>query len=91
MIYLLFKSINRAKSIGVYNLKVDIEKSTIDKFGNIVTDLLDYMPSNYSIFIDKVEHHEDYVCHIFRALFSGLKSTFNSFIERAKYYWYTVT
>ena len=43
MIYLIFKSINPYTSIGVYNLKDDIEKSTLSKFGNNVKDLLDDM------------------------------------------------
>ena len=61
MIYLLFKSINPDKSIGVSNLKDEIEKSTIAKFGNNIKDLLDEMSSNYSINIDTVERHEDYI------------------------------
>ena len=35
------------------------------------------MSSNYSIIIDKGEHHGDYVRHVFRALFSGPNSYFN--------------
>ena len=49
------------------------------------------MSSNYSIVFDRREHHEDYVCHIFRDLLSGPNSTFNSFIERTKDDWDTVT
>ena len=48
-----------------------IEKSTLNKFGNNVKYLLDGMYSNYSIIIDILERHEDYVRHIFRALLSG--------------------
>ena len=49
------------------------------------------MSLNDSIIIDQVERHESYVRHIFRDALSGPKSTFNSFIERTKYDWYTVT
>ena len=49
------------------------------------------MSSNYSIVVDTGERHEDYVRHIFRALLSETNSTFNSFIERTKDYWDTVT
>ena len=54
---LVFKSINLATRIGVSNLKYDIDKSTLAKFGNNVKDLLDNMSSNYSIIIDKGELH----------------------------------
>ena len=47
------------------------------------------MPSNYSIVIDKVDRHEYYVRHIFRSLLSVPKSTFNTFIEKAKDDWET--
>ena len=53
MLYLTFKSINPATSIGVSNLKYDIYKSTLAKFINHVKDLLDDMSSNYSIVLDK--------------------------------------
>ena len=41
MIYIIFKSINPATSIGVSKLKDKSEKSTLSKFGNSVTYLLD--------------------------------------------------
>ena len=53
MLYLLFKITNPAKRIGASNLKYEIEKSTLAKFGNNVKDLLDGMYSNNSIIIDK--------------------------------------
>ena len=53
MICLIFKKINPSKRIGVSNIKDDIEKTTLAKFGNNVKDLLYDMSSNYSIFIDK--------------------------------------
>ena len=81
MLYLLLKIINPATRIGVSNLKYDIQKATLDKFVNNVKYLIDYMSSNYSIVIDKVEHHEDYVRHIYRAILSGTNSTFNISIE----------
>ena len=43
MLYLLFKIFKPAKRIGVSNLKYEIEKSTLTKFGNNVKDLLDDM------------------------------------------------
>ena len=43
MIYLLFKRINPATRIGFSNLKYEIEKETLDKFGNNVKDLHDDM------------------------------------------------
>ena len=82
--HLIFKSINLDTSTSVSNLKYQIEKSNLAKFVNIVKDLLDDMYSNYSIIIDKVERHEDYVCHIFRVLLSGPNQNFNSFIEITK-------
>ena len=72
MLYLTFKSINPATSIGVSNLKYDIYKSTLAKFINHVKDLLDDMSSNYSIVLDKGECHEDYVRQIFRDIFSRI-------------------
>ena len=91
MIHLLFKIINPDTSIGVSNLKYEIEKTTIAKFGNNVKDLIDDMSSNYTIIIEKGECHGDYVCHIFRALLSGPNSTFNHFIEITKDDWDTGT
>ena len=49
------------------------------------------MYSNYSIIIDKVEYHEDYVWHIFRSILSGTNSTSNRFIEIKRYDWDTET
>ena len=46
MIYILFKIINPDKSIGVYNLKDEIEKSTLAKFGNNIKYIIDDMSSN---------------------------------------------
>ena len=43
MIYLLFNIIKPATKIGVSNLKYDIEKTTLAKFGNVVKYLLDDM------------------------------------------------
>ena len=86
MIYLLFKSINPDKSIGVSNLKDEIEKSTLAKFGNNIKDLLDDMSSNYSINIYTGERHEGYVRLIFTDLLKGPDSSFDFFIEITKYY-----
>ena len=71
MLYLLFKIINLDTRIGVLNLKDEIEKATLAEFGNNVKDLLDDMSLNYSIIIDEVERHKDYVRHIFRYILSG--------------------
>ena len=65
------KIINPATSIGVSNLKDEIEKATLSKFGNNVKDLLCDMSSNYSIIIDKGECYDDYVRHILRDLLKG--------------------
>ena len=43
MFYLIFKNINPDARIGVSNLKYDIEKSTLAKFGNNIKDLPDDM------------------------------------------------
>ena len=91
MLYLIFKPTNPDTRIGVSNLKYEIEKSTLDKFGNNFKDILDGMSSNYTIIVDKGESNEDYVRHIFRDLLSGTNSTFNHFIERAKDDWYIGT
>ena len=78
MIYLLFKGINSDTRIGASNLKYDIEKVSLAKFGNNVKDFLDDMSSNDSIIIDKGEHCEDYFRHIFRDILLGPNSNFNS-------------
>ena len=91
MIYLILKSVNASTRIGVSNLKDEIDKATLANFGNNLKNLLDDMYLNYSIILDKGELHEDYVRHIFRDLFSRPNSTFNSFVERSKYDWYTET
>ena len=91
MISFLFKSINSATRIGFSNLKYYIEKATLTKFGKNAKDLLHDMSSNSSIIFDKVESHEYYVHHIFRALLLGPNSSFNSFINIAKDDWDTVT
>ena len=89
IVYLLFKIIDPATSIGVSNLEDKIEKSTLAKFFNNVKYIIDDMSSKYTIIIDKGECHEDYVWHIFRALLSGPNSTFNCFIEIKKDDWDT--
>ena len=43
MIYLIFKSINPDTRIAVSNLKDEIDKSTLAKFGNNIKYLLDDM------------------------------------------------
>ena len=91
MLCLIFKIINSNTSIGVSNLKYEIEKANLAKFGNNVKYLLGEMSSNQSIIIDKGEHHDDYVRHIFRYILSGPNSTFNFLIERTKYDWDTGT
>ena len=45
-------------------------------------------PSTLSILL---KDHKDYVCNIFRDIFSGTNSTFNSLIENEKYDWDTIT
>ena len=71
MVYLLFKSINPDIMIGVSNLKYEIDKATLAKFGNNVKDLIDDMSYSYSIIIYEGERHKDYVRHLFRDLLSG--------------------
>ena len=71
MIYLLFKTINSDTSIGVSNLKGEIEKANFDKFGDNVKELLDDMSSNYNIIIDKEEQKKDYVFHLLKYLMLG--------------------
>ena len=53
MRYLLLKISKPDTRIRVSNLKDKIGKSTLARSGNIVKDLLDDMPSKYSIIIDK--------------------------------------
>ena len=64
MIYLLFKIINTSTRIGVSNLKYETDKATLAKFGNNVKYIPDYMYYNYTIIIDKGEHHEYYIRHM---------------------------
>ena len=68
MIHVILKIINPDTRIGVSNLKSEIKKATLSKFGNNVKDILDDMSSNYSIIIYKKEHHNDFVCHTFRSI-----------------------
>ena len=49
------------------------------------------MSLNQLILIDKGDLREYYCRHIFRALWSDPKSTFDHFIESTKDYCYTVT
>ena len=46
MLYLVLKSINPDTSIGVSNIKYEIDKENLSKFGNNVKELLDNMYSN---------------------------------------------
>ena len=47
------RSINPYTRIGVYNLKYEIEKATLDKFGNNVKDIIHDTFEKDSIIIDK--------------------------------------
>ena len=78
-----------ATSIGVSNLKDEIDKANLAKFGNNVKEFLDTICSNDSIVIDKGKKQKDYVRHIFRYLLSGTNKNFNSFIESTKDDWET--
>ena len=91
MIYLLFKIINTDKSIGVSNLKYEIEKANLANFGEKIKDLLYDMSLNDSILLDKGERREDYVRNIFMDLLSGPRSNLNIFIENNKGHWETET
>ena len=91
MLYLLLKTSNLDTRIGVSNLKYETNKEIQDKFSNNIKDLLDDISSNYSIIIDKGEHHKDYVWHILRDILSGKISTPNYFIEMTKDDWDTGT
>ena len=66
VIHLLFKIVNPTSSIGVSNLKNEIEKETLARFGNDVKNIIDDISSNYTIIIEKGEHDEDYVPHLLR-------------------------
>ena len=59
-------------------------------FGNNVKDPLHKISSNHIIIIDKGEHHEDYICHLFSSLLSWKNSTFNSVLEIIKDNWDTL-
>ena len=89
MIYLLLKIFNLFTRIYLSNLKYEIEKATLSNSGSIIKDLLDDMSLNYSLIIDKGEHHEDYVKNVFRDLLSGTNSAFNFFVEKTKDDWDT--
>ena len=89
MIDILLKRINQATIIGVSNLKYEIEKATLVKYGNNIKYILDKMSSNLNMIIYKGDCHEYYVWHIFRVLLSGPKSTLNIFIEITKGDWDT--
>ena len=91
MLYLLLKSTSPDTRIGVFNLKHEIDKSTLANFVNNIKYIIDDMSSNYSIIVDRGELHEDYVSHIFRSLLLDPNSTFNSFIKRTKDDWETGT
>ena len=84
MIELILKSKKPATRIGVSNIKYEMERSNIAKFGNNVKDLLGDMSSNESIINDKGEIQDDYVTQIFRDLLSAPNSTFNGFTESTK-------
>ena len=80
MIYLLLKSINPDKGIGVSNLTDEIEKAILAKFSNNIQDLLYDMSSNYSINIYTGERNEDYGKHIFRGILEGQNFTLDCFV-----------
>ena len=89
ILYLLLKRINPDTRIGVSNLKDETEKSTISKFGNNEIYIIHSVSYNYTISIDKGGCYEGFVRHLFRDIFSGPNSTFNSFVEIKKDYCYT--
>ena len=81
MLYLILKSINPATRIIVSNIKDKIDKSTLDKFGINVKDILDEVSSYFTIIIDKGRTQWG-LClpYIQRDIFPFPNSTFNSFI-----------
>ena len=52
ILYLILKIINPYTRIGVSNIKYEIEKSTLYKYGNDSKYILDDISSNYTIIID---------------------------------------
>ena len=59
------------------------------KCEKILKYLLDEISFYYTIIIYKGEYHEEYILHLLRPLLLGPNSTFNCFIQRTKYEWYT--
>ena len=81
MLYLLLKINNPDTRIFVSNLKYEIDKSNLAKFGNNVKYLLDGIYYYYTIIINEGERHGFYIHHIFRDLFSGTRSTLIHLIQ----------
>ena len=59
MLHILFKNTNTKTKTGISNLKDEIEKMKLYKFGINVKYILYDIYSKLTIIINKVGHHED--------------------------------
>ena len=84
MIYIIFESINPATRVGVSNIKNEIDRATLDNFFNDIKDLLDKMPSGYTIIIDNEDHCKDRFLRLFRSFLTRHNLTLNCFIKITK-------
>ena len=68
---ILFKNCQYHNQDFFSNLKENIEKEKVSKFGSNGNYIIDDMYLKYKTIIDKGEFHEGYICHLLIYLFTG--------------------
>ena len=71
MLWLIFKKINPTTQVGISNLKVAIEKATLQKISNNVVAMLDRMQKNLEDIKDLGSTNDDYLRHMCRGLMTS--------------------
>ena len=89
MLLLILKKINPTTQVGISSLKDTIEQATLQKSSNNVVVMIDRMPQNLEDIKDRGSTHDDYLCHMFRALMTSTNMIFRDFIQREKDKWDT--
>ena len=88
-LWLIWKKINPTTQVGISNLKDAIEQATLQKSSNNVFKMLNRMQQNFEDIKDRGSTHDDYLCHIFRALMTSTNMLFRDFIQQEKDKWET--
>jgi hypothetical protein len=84
MLKIILDTMRPGTVIGLDNIKATLESVTLQKYGNNVTKLLNFMEAQYQEILDNEKDFDSWRRHILRALMSGPNADFNTWIKHIK-------